>query len=193
MVDRSDPSLNKCMRYVLKCWLLILKTCHRLVLQKWTNHPNCDSCTCSDDWRRDLDIISAAACECPFAINMVCKVAMRVVLRAGNDEFLSPRLVEWRLGWAAADLRRTMWSHLLATVLEAPGTRKLFLAIELPDSSVPLETGRSSAVPEGPTWMAGTNTGSPYHCPRKWISRSSTLPWDPDMVKQTLSVVCWRM
>ena len=64
MADGSNPSLNKCMRYVLKWWLLTLKTCHRFVLQKWTDLPQCDSYTFSDDWRRDLDIISAASHEC---------------------------------------------------------------------------------------------------------------------------------
>ena len=53
----------------------------------------------------------------------------------------------------------------LATVPEAPETRKLFLAWELPISSVLRETGRSSAA-EGPTWMAGTHTGGPSLCPR---------------------------
>ena len=73
MVDGSNSSLNKCMRYVLRWWVLTLKTCHRFVLQKWTNLPYCDSYTFSDDWRRDLDIISAASRECPLALRMAAK------------------------------------------------------------------------------------------------------------------------
>ena len=78
MVDGSNPSLIKCMRYVLKWWLLTLKTCHRFVPQKWTNLPQCDSYTCSDDWRRDPNIISAASRERPFALRMDCKVSTHV-------------------------------------------------------------------------------------------------------------------
>ena len=40
MVDGSNPSLNKCMRYVLKWWLLTLKTCHHFVLQNGRIFPN---------------------------------------------------------------------------------------------------------------------------------------------------------
>ena len=166
VVDGSNPSLNKCMKYVLKWWLLTLKTYHRFVLQKWTNLPQCDSYTCSDDWQRDLDIISAASCECPFALRMARKISIRVDLMAGSDVFLSLRRAEWHLGWAVADLRRTAGSDLLAIVPEAPETRKLFLAWELPTSSVLHETGRSSAAHEWPAWMAGTHTGGPSCCPR---------------------------
>ena len=163
------------------------------ILQKWMKFPQCDSYTCSDDWRGDLDIISAASREGLFTTKMARKVAMHVDLRAGCDEFLSPCQTQWRLGWAAADLGRTAGLDLLETAPEAPDTRKLFLAWELPVSFEPLETGRSSAETEAPTWMAGTHTGGPSRCPRKWTLHPSTLPWGPDKAIQTWSVVCWRM
>ena len=107
--------------------------------------PQCDSYTCSVDWCRDLDMILAASRECPFALRMACKVSTHVDLTAGSGVCLPPIRVEWRLGWAVADLGSTVESDLLATDPEAPESRKLFLAWELPISSVLHETGRSSA------------------------------------------------
>ena len=48
--------------------------------------------------------------------------------------------------------------RLLATVPEAPDTRKLFIAWELPVSFALRETGKSSTAPEGPTLMVGMHT-----------------------------------
>ena len=50
----------------------------------------------------------------------------------------------------------------------------------------------SSAVLEGPSWMAGKQTGGPSRGPRALTWRPSTRPWGPDTAIQTWWVVCWR-
>ena len=136
-----------------KYWNDGLNTCHLFDLQKDTNLTQWDSYTCSDDSQRDLDIISAASREWPFATRMACKVSTREDLTAGSDESLSPRRSEWHPESAAADPWRTAGWALLGTVPEVPGTRKLFPAEERSESSEHLETERPSARLEGPSWM----------------------------------------
>ena len=112
MVDGSKLSLNKCMRYLLKWWLLTLKTCHRFVLQKWTNLPQCVSWTWSDDRCRDLDIISTASRECPFALKMARKVSMHVDLMAGfhlsvgQNDVLGEQWLAFGIQWDQILLRQ---------------------------------------------------------------------------------------
>ena len=135
----------------------------------------------------------AASLEWPFALRMARRVSTCVDLTAGNEESRSPRRLSKRLESAGLDLRCTAGSDLLGTDTSTPETMMLPVAVEWSKSSWFLVAERSSAVLEGPSWMAGTRTGGPSRCPKAWTWHLSTLPWGPDMGIRTWWVVCWRM
>ena len=193
IVDGSSPSLKRCIMYVLKWWLLTRNTCHLFVLQNATNLDQWDSHTCCEDSRRHLDIMLAASLEWPFALRMARRVSTRVDLTVGSDESWSPRLPSKRLVSAGLDLRRTAGSDLLGIGPSTLWTMMLSVAVEQSKSPPLLVTERSSAVLEGPSWMAGRHTEGPSPCPKAWTWHLSTPPWGPDTVIRTWRVICWRM
>ena len=93
-----------------------------------------DSYACSDDSRRDLDIMHAASLEWPFALRMARRVSTRVDLTAGSDESRSPRRRPTRLESAGIDPRRTAVSDLLGTDPSTPETTKLPVAVQRSES-----------------------------------------------------------
>ena len=152
-----------------------------------------DSYTCCEDSRRHLDIMLAASLEWLFALRMARRVSTSVDLTVGSDETRSPRLPSKRLVSAGLDLRRTAGSDLLGRGPSTLGTTMLPVAVERSKSPSPLVTEWSSAVLEGPSWMAGMRTEGPSPCPKAWTWHLSTLPWGPDTAILNWRVVCWRM
>ena len=168
IVAGRSPSLKRCIIYVLKWWLLTRNTCHLFDLQNTTNLAQWDSYTWIDESRRDLDIMWAASLEWPLALRTAHRVSTRVDLTAGSDEPRSPRRRSKRLESAGLDLPVSDPS--------TPETMKLPVAVERSESPWRLVTERSSAELEGPSWIAGTHTGGPSHCPRAQTWHPSTRP-----------------
>ena len=127
----------------------------------------------------------AASLEWPFALRMARRVSTHVDLTVGSDESRSPRLPSKRLASAGLDLRRTAGSDLLGIGPSTLGTMMLPVAVERSKSPPLLVTKRSSAVLEGPSWMAERRTEGPSPCPRAWTWHLSTPPWGADTAIRT--------
>ena len=135
----------------------------------------------------------AASLEWPLALRMARRVSTRVDLTASIDESPSPRRWSGRPESADLDPRRTVGLDPLGTDPSTPENMMMPVAVERSESPWRLVTERSSAELEGPSWMAGTHTGGPSHCPKALTWHTFTRPWCPDTAIQTWWVVCWRM
>ena len=103
----------------------------------------------------------AASLEWPFALRMALRVSTREDLMAGSDKSRSRPLPCTRLVSAGLDLLRTAESGLLGIGPSALGTMMLPVAVERSVSPALLVIERSSAEPEGPSWMVGRRTEGP--------------------------------
>ena len=123
----------------------------------------------------------AASLKWPLALRMARRVSTLVDLMAGSDESLSPLRLSRRLESAVFDPRRTAGLDLLGTDPSTLETMKLPVAVGRSESPWLLVTERSSTVLEGPSWMAGKQTGGPSRGPRAPTWRPWTRPWGPDI------------
>ena len=123
---------------------------------------------------------------------MARRVSTRVDLMAGSDEGPSSRRPS-KNSWVSSSWPLTnsgigsSWDRSINS-----GTKKLPVVVEPSETPWLLVTERSSAKLEGPSWMAGKQTGGSSRCPRALTWRPSTLPWGPDTAIRTWWVVCWR-
>ena len=133
----------------------------------------------------------AAFLEWPFALRKARRVSTRVDLTAGSESLGHPVAYQNVLSQQVLlELRRTAGSDLLGTDPSALETMTLPVAVERSKSPWHLETERSSAKLEGPSWMAGTRTGGASSCPMASVhSALGSIYGDTNLMSRLLGNV----